>query len=333
MEPPSNARNERPALPASRWRWTLLFGLGLGVLLSLLLGLPEYMLGKMFMSEAPKTLPTTGRIDGPDGVDLAGIVVVASRGGSSVGRAVSLSDGSFAMDIPRTGAFDLHVTDWVSWRDPYTDEGLPSGPGPDYAIEGRILRLPWGAGGVRLRVERVPLKDVTVRVLAHDGTPAEGATVWLSSLTDQTQKTSGEDGTAVFEDLPPRPWRAVATLAGGQEGRLSVGWCDLVPEDQVVDLSVPEGVRVFARFVGDIPDDVELSTEIPHVIHVYQTIPWRPGPDGRMALFVTPGQASLSISATEYLMRTRDMTKSRAFAEGAVAVSADGEVVLQPLGR
>jgi len=152
-------------------------------------------------------------------------------------------------------------------------------------------------------------------------------------LADEVRESTDADGVARFDELPVRSWRAVRCLPDGGETALVTGWRDFVPAGQTVDVSIPEGVRVFVRFAGPVPDDVELGCEVPNLVHIYQVIPWRPGSDGRMTLLVPPDCRSLSLDAKEYLERTERHTVERTFAGGAIAVAADAELVLEPLER
>lgn len=305
-------------------------GLLVGGVLGVFLGALLDSIARGLRHEAPTSLVTTGRVVGPAGFDLTRLRMVASRDGHKAGQSGVDLDGGFRMNVGGDGPFDLYATDWRVWRDP---RAAGAEPMPEVAMEGGVRNLAWGARGVLVRVEPEALAHVSILVRGPDGTPAAGATVWLRSLTDRVRLSANADGLAHFEGLPARSWRAVSRLPGGGETALVTGWRDLVPEGQVVEIRIPVGVRMFVRFTGPVPTDVELECEVPNLIHIYQTIPWRPDRDGRMAILVPPDCRSLSLRAREYLERTEDKTVTRTYAAGAIAVAEDAELVLEPLGR
>ena len=309
----------------------LVVGLLAGGVIGLCVGyLPRLVDDALWGSEASTRLQTAGRVEGPAGFDLTSLHLTASRDGREVGQGGVDADGRFRVSVLGSGPFDLHATDWRSWRDPHSEELEPVS---EVVTEGEVRSLAWGARGVLVGVEPVPLAGVSILVRRSDEAAAADTVVYLRSRTDQVRELTGPDGVARFEGLPVRSWRAVCCPSGENGTSLVTGWRDFVPNGQQVQIFIPAGVRLFVRLRGRTPADMELGCEIPNLLHVYLTIPWRPGSDGRMAITVAPDCHSLSLVATEYVVRTERETVTRNFAAGAIAVVEDAELVLEPLER
>lgn len=317
--------------PSCRRWWALVLALAVGLVLGFLLGLAKATFSNPRLSMGPTHLLTTGRVEGPPGVALAELRVEASRHGRSLAQTRPDDEGNFRMDLRGDGPFDLHVTDWKAWRDPHASN--PPRPAPTSAVEGTVRGLAWGARSVVLRVARGPLAAVSILVRGPDGVPASAEMVYLRSMTDGVMEQTGGDGIARFTDLPVRSWRVVASIHGGGPSALAMGWRDFVPQGQVLELGVPVGIRVFVRLGVLVSGKVRLGFDVSHPIRKRQVVPWRPGSDGRMAIFVAPDCRSLSLDATKITQIDERTTEEWTFAAGAMAVAEDAEVVLEPLER
>ncbi len=276
---------------------------------------------------------TDGWVELPSGVDVSTVRVIASRDGRHTRVTTPAPDGRFRIVVHVGGAFDLHVSDWVSWRDPYPFDGSAPAPEPTHVIEGGLRDVPWGARNVRVPLARVALVDTNVRVLGTDGVPVSGEWVYLQSHGDRVEQKTDAEGLARFKRLPPRLWRATASAPGDASYALLTGWTDFVPSEQEVRIHIPEGVEVRVRLGEGVRANFLNGCEVPHVRNLYVDFPWRPGTDGTMRLWVSPDLATLALRAVQRDRIDESTTEERTVAAGAVAVRNGAVLLLEPLGR
>ncbi len=146
------------------------------------------------------------------GASIAGIVVAAGGGGPVAGAEVSADlSGEFLLALVGIGRRRTAVT---GEDGRFLLAGLPGGPAtlkvthPGYA-ERQVAGVKPGGGDVV--VELLAGGTVMVRVLGRGGTPEAGSLVLLQRQLPYTQLmgTTGGDGVARFERVPPGTWMAM----------------------------------------------------------------------------------------------------------------------------
>ncbi len=312
---------------ASRSSLTRLGWLAAGLLVGVVFGTQIGPLEDILGSRGPTHLRTTGQIDGASVQQRAGLRVHALRHGGTVCVVETDARGRFSMEVPAHGPFDLKVS---NWRSPTRAHPEPADP---VVLEGGLERIPWGARQLVVPVEVTSAADLAVRVVGADGQPVVGTTVDLLSELDHLASDTDHAGVARFRGLPARRWRAVSAHPRGPAHRLVRGVLDVVPSGQQVDLHVPAGIRMWVR-IPEVPDlPVRLEAAMAGVLNGTWVIDWAPDQEGRMAIYVSPGQPTLTLEAVSLRKLDQRTTEYESFAFGGAAVRADAELVLEPLGR
>jgi hypothetical protein len=276
----------------------------------------------------------TGCLELPPGVSARDLTVRAMRGNASAGACTPAADGSFELTVGPGGPVDLHVSDWETWRDPYPRDGSAPEPAPTHAVEGLLRDVSSGADNVRIALVRRALADVTLRVLRPDGGPAAGARIRLESFHDSVGAVADAIGVARVQDLPPRPWWALARASSDPSTSLHVGHAEFVPSGQDVVIDIPTAVRMHARLAPGLDANLLSGGGMLHsAMHVGLQGPWAPEPDGTMTFLVSPGVPTLTLRATYKEQLDERTTRETPIAVGTAAVHEGATVLLEAIAR
>ena len=302
----------------------LLVGFCVGVLLCL----P----GGLWGEEGPWRPTTTGRLEIPAGVALDSLRLVASCSGGTR-TTWPEADGTFRVSPPYQDTFDLLVSDWETWRDPYPRDGSPPEPEPTHAWEGELRGLPLGAQNVRLTLTRRALVPARVRVLSSDGRAVAGASVRMESYGDMLSATTDATGLAHFLAVPPRVWRATAGPPHDRTAGLLAGTTEFVPA------GAPGGTTVDVRFHPSQPIQVRMAEGV-RATRIecragggYTQLDWQPDGDGTITLQVPLAAPTLSVRAIHVKQLDERTTQEGPVGAGAIAIRAGATLLVEPIPR
>ncbi len=244
-----------------------------------------------------------GRVLGPDGSPLAGMMVQAEGPPGIPGGSSHTDDrGEFTLGVAAGGPYRITIpgfrldgsdaTTYAPARSPYrADPQEVTAP-----VEGLVFNMREVRSGMTLTVRIVDAEGRGVPNIAVTGSPVKAG---------EGIPATGEDGRVVLKDLPEEEARFIPVAGGGSMGGPPVvpdGFVvpepfTAVPQGQEVVLALRKGEEVRGRVLDSEGRPAVMAWVQVQTDDLVLSQAWS-GPDGRFTIWLSPGRKRQMIAAT-----------------------------------